>query len=155
MYRYHRHEVIALRQKSKRYHVGLCGAEYAQEVLPRLVQQAKDIMDDGSGKSWVFMHDADRKHKAGEVYLDQEGVRYMHDWGAKLTEMNPIENVWAMIAYQKDKRLDECRNVKGLLNVLHEEWVKLNNTNKARKAHASVKDRLVALSKAAGGRTKY
>jgi hypothetical protein len=61
-------------KRNKRFHVGLCGAEYAQEVLPRLVQQAKDIMDDGSGRRWVFMHDADRKHKAGEVYLDQEHV---------------------------------------------------------------------------------
>jgi hypothetical protein len=142
-------------KRNKRFHVGLCGAEYAQEVLPRLVQQAKDIMDDGSGRRWVFMHDADRKHKAGEVYLDQEHVGYMHDWGAKLTEVNPIENVWAMIAYEKNRRLEECRTVNGLLKVLDEEWVKLNITKTAQKTHASVKDRLIAVINAAGGRTKY
>jgi hypothetical protein len=60
-----------------------------------------------------------------------------------------------MIAYEKNRRLEECRTVNGLLKVLDEEWVKLNITKTAQKTHASVKDRLIAVINAAGGRTKY
>ena len=112
-------------------------------------------MDDGSGRAWVFMHDADKKHTTGEAYIAQEGVRYMPDWGAKLTELNPIENVWGMMAYQKNMRLGECRTIKGLMKVLHEEWGKLNTTSKAQRTHASVPKRLAAMINAKGGRIEY
>jgi hypothetical protein len=142
-------------KRNKRMHIGFCGAEYAQHVLPKLVQQARAIMEDGSARPWVFMHDADKKHKAGEVYLVEEHVRFMHDWGAKLTEVNPIENVWAMVEHGKNKRLPECRNVDGLLKVVGEECVKLNTTGVAQRTHASVRKRLLAVIDAKGGRTKY
>ena len=132
-------------KRNKRMHIGFCGAEYAQHVLPKLVQQARAIMEDGSARPWVFMHDADKKHKAGEVYLVEEHVRFMHDWGAKLTEVNPIENVWAMVEHGKNKRLPECRNVDGLLKVVGEECVKLNTTGVAQRTHASVRKRLLAV----------
>jgi hypothetical protein len=141
--------------KNKRMHIGVCGAEYAHHMLPKLLQQAMAMLEDGSARPWVFMYDADTKHKAGEVYRVDEHVRFMHDWGAQLTGVNPIENVCATVENGKHKRLPECRSVDGLLQVVGEECAKLNTTGVAQKTHASVRKRLLALIDATGGRTTY
>ena len=142
-------------KKNKRMHIGVCGAEYAHHVLPRLLQQAMAMLEDGSARPWVFMYDADTKHKADEVYRVEEHMRFMHDWGAKLTGVNPMENVWATVENGKNKRLPECCSVDGLLQVVEEECTKLNTRGVAQKTHESMRKRLLALIDATGGRIKY
>jgi hypothetical protein len=144
-----------INKRTHKPHVGMCSDEYVNDVLPQLIEQTRAAMNDGTGRPFLFMHDADNKHKRGETYLQQAGVQFITDWGAKLTELNPIENVWSMLRAAYIKRLDECKTPDTLMSVLQEEWAHIDDEGHASNAHASVPKRLREVIRKGGGRIDY
>ena len=91
-------------QKKKQRHTGVCGKEYALDVLPNLISMGKKLMDDGSGQPWLFMHDGASIHRVGEAVLKSEGIHFITDWGGKMADCNPIENMWGILKSEQRKR---------------------------------------------------
>ncbi len=100
--------------------------------------------------------DNDPKHRSSLVtdFLDEEQISYWpkSEWPAQSPDMNPMENVWAMLLDGINRK--PVTSVATLKKRLKDEWKKLPQT-KIASAINSMPTRLEAVKKAKGGSTKY
>ena len=71
----------------------------------------------------MFQHDNTRPHTARvyTAFLVDAGIVVM-DWPAKSLDINPFENVWALLGDTVKKRDNPSRNLEELTVALQEEW---------------------------------
>jgi len=100
--------------------------------------------------------DSDPKHTASVVYshLDSLDVSFIHkeDWPGNSPDLNPMENVWAMLSDAMKK--NPPSTITQLKRRLQQEWKNLDQ-NKIANAINSMPARLQAVKAARGGHTDY
>ena len=71
----------------------------------------------------MFQHGNTRPHTARvcTAFLADAGIVVM-DWPAKSPDINPVENVWALLSDKVKKRDNPPRNLEELTVALQEEW---------------------------------
>jgi transposase len=107
--------------------IGLClfretmtAAKYINILKVNLLPAARRQFHD----DWRLQRDNDPKHTARitKVFMD-ENVPSVMDWPSNSPDLNPIENVWAVIKKHVEKR--KPQNIKDLERKFMEEWAKL------------------------------
>ena len=70
-----------------------------------------------------MVDDNARQHRAGVVddFLSTESIERM-DWPAKSPDLNPIENVWALIKRKVAERANLRTHLRELRRIVVEEW---------------------------------
>lgn len=120
-----------------------------EELLPTLESWTEE------DKNLIFMHDGAPCHKAKVVqtFLNQNNVEVL-DWPGNSPDMNPIENVWAVIKSELSRM--RPTNKKQVVEYLKDIW---NNNLKIPEViqHCiqSMPRRIKAVLDAKGGPTKY
>ena len=96
----------------------LNGVRYRDEILQ---QQVEPFMQ--NHPEVEMFHDNTRPHTARvcTAFLADAGVVVM-DWPAKSPDINPVENVWALLSDKVKKRDNPPRNLEELTVALKEEW---------------------------------
>ena len=98
----------------------LNGVQYRDEIL----QQVEPFMQNHP-KVEMFQLDNTRPHTARSrvctAFLPDAGIVVM-DWPAKSSDINPVENVWALLGDKVKKRDNPPRNLEELIVALQEEW---------------------------------
>ena len=96
-------------------------AKYKLHCLQRVVVPTVENLRQ-QGRAPVFMQDGARPHTAHAnlAYLGSKGVLIIENWPARSPELNPIENLWALIQRKVSDRgpTDE----EELRAMVQEEW---------------------------------
>ena len=86
-----------------------------------MVSTAKKLFPYGN---FIFQHDNDPKHKAKSVqkYLENKSINVL-DWPSQSTDLNPIENLWALL----DKKISDRNpsNEDELFEIIQKGWQEL------------------------------
>ena len=127
--------------------------QYKKVLQRRLIPQLKEWFP--RRQKYIFMHDSAPCHKAKSItkYLLNKKIPVL-DWPGNSPDMNPIENIWAIL--KKEMAKDMITTKSELIEKLKEVWH--NNPRIAENIKTSISSmprRLGALIKAKGGTTKY
>ena len=97
----------------------LNGVRYRDKILQ---QQVEPFMQNHPEVE-MFQHANTRPHTARvcTVFLADAGIDVM-DWPAKSPDINPVENVWALLSDKAKKRDNPPRNLEELTVALQKEW---------------------------------
>jgi len=127
--------------------------DYVKVLEEEVVPEANRLYT-GKRGGWCYLHDGDGSHSAKftQNWLKNHSVNVIGDHPARSPDLNPIENVWAMLDDVVAQH--ECTTLKGLEQAVAEEWTRLP-MEKIRKVVTSMPDRLGAVIDAKGGNTKY
>lgn len=123
---------------------------YRQILISHMVPSARKLF---ANNSWVFQQDNDPKHTAKTVkqYLTNKKINVL-PWPAQSPDLNPIENLWAIIEYRLQNRV--CSSEEELFALLKSEWEKLD-TSLLRTLAESMPHRIAAVIANRGFATKY
>jgi DNA-binding transcriptional regulator YhcF (GntR family) len=87
-------------EKTQKPHAGVCGLEYKERILPELYDDACKLFRHMPASSWLYMHDNATIHASGIPFLEAKGQQYITDWGAKMAEVNIVENGWGWMDHK-------------------------------------------------------
>lgn len=90
-----------------------------------LLPSAETLFGPGN-RDWILQEDNDPKHKSRKAakWKRENGINRM-DWPAQSPDLNPIENVWAVMKLNVRKR--KPATVKALVRAIHREWKELSD----------------------------
>lgn len=108
----------------------------------------------GIHSKFKFYQDNDPKHKEHRVRMwILFNCGQVLDTPAQSPDLNPIENIWALLKKNVAKR--HPKNRTELKTIIQEEWTKIPNDYDMKNLIFSMKRRLQAVIDANGGHTKY
>lgn len=141
-------EVVSFKGPNILYSVStnFSGKQFAQLTKDKLLNIAKDktiLMDNAS------------IHSKGVMYLKNQGVRVV-DFPPKSNDLNLIENVWAMLQRNLNRKLRfvTISSKNQLLKLIEESWKEIPMSF-IEKCFLSMPDRLKKVIQAKGRQTKY
>ena len=98
---------------------------YYQDILDEvLVEEANTLYPDG----WFLVQDNARPHVSASTksFFQDRSINAM-DWPALSPDLNPIENVWALMKHEVEKRLPTT--LQELKLVILDVWQNIDTTN--------------------------
>ena len=95
-------------------------AEFYVTILEEQLPEVREML----GNNWRFQQDNDPKHtsRLAKNFL-QENVPVVMDWPSNSPDLNPIENLWALVKRNVEKR--KPKNLDDLGEFMVEEWEKI------------------------------
>jgi transposase len=145
---------ISLRGKTEvAFYEGSLNAHAYQDILENtLLPAAQDLFEDEKG-GWELQQDKATCHtaKSTQEWLESHGVDVVEEWPTKGDDINPIENLWAIL----DDKLatKKFRTKKGMTKAIRQIWDEVD-LPLLRNLIQSVPDRLRRIRKAEGGSIK-
>lgn len=132
------------------FNENLDGPKMKQILKDNLIPSAEALFPPGQ---WYFLHDNDKKFhsKVVQKWLHEVGVTCL-DFPPYSPDLNPIENLWAVLQREVEKR--PCSTVEELQDAVAEVWENASQSLMERLA-ASMPRRMAAVVTAAGSHTKY
>lgn len=127
----------------------------SQQYLHVLRTGMKPQLDEWYREGGIFMQDNAPCHTARVVkqYLDEAGIQIL-DWPGNSPDLNPIENLWAMLKERMKKH--SLTTKQQLISKLQHYWVHDEGIqNSLRNLIESMPRRLEAVIAVKGGNTKY
>ncbi len=107
----------------------------------------------GTNKKWMLQEDNDPKHQSriAKKWRRENGVVRM-DWASQSPDMNPIENVWAVLKANVSSH--KPKNKRSLIYWIKREWGRLPN-DYAQHLIESMNQRIEAVIARKGDNTRY
>jgi transposase len=145
---------ISLRGKTElAFYQDTLNAHAYQDILENtLLLAAQELFDDEKG-GWELQQDKATCHtaKSTKHWLEQHGVEVVEGWPTKGDDINPIENLWAIL----DDRLEskKFKTEKGMKKAIRQLWDEVDLSLLHNLIH-SIPDRLRRIRKAEGGSIK-
>jgi hypothetical protein len=133
----------------------VCGAEYLNDVLPVLYEDARAIFDRQGISRWVFQQDLATVHSGGIAWLQGNNQRVVDDWPSKGMDMNLIEHVWAMMGKALRKEYDPNRTFDEFKDLVKITWENVCSRAYLRKLTDHPTTRLAEVVKMGGRVTKH
>jgi hypothetical protein len=129
----------------KRKAVDFVELVYKGELLGFLVEINEGIlMEDGA-----TVHTS----KVSKDWRDLMGIKELN-WPACSPDLNPMEQVWAILKCAVQSRRVRSTTIKDLVDILNEEWVAVKGEF-LDNLYCSMPDRIQAVIRAKGGHTRY
>ena len=109
----------------------------------------------GSTSNSVFQQDNCGPHRAKSIaaYLVANNVNVVK-WPAQSSDLNPIENAWALLKRKVRERPTYAHNADHLFQILQEEWLAIPTEYFASLVR-SIPSRVDIVKQNKGGATKY
>jgi len=101
---------------------GIMDANFYVDILQRHKQEINRLL----GSNWRFQHDNDPKHtsRVCQTFLNENFPEVL-DWPSNSPDLNPIENLWAIVKRSVEMRMPQ--NLSELEQYMIEEWDKIPN----------------------------
>ncbi|KAI3630732.1 hypothetical protein MIR68_012167 [Amoeboaphelidium protococcarum] len=130
-------------------------ADYYLQILEEFVIPEINAAKEVHGVDLTFMQDNAPCHKAMRVmdYLKQQGVQTL-DWPAQSPDLNPIENLWAILKRKREKKYGVPMTRDELIDQVFAVWDEIDE-ELCKNLATSVYNRLTECIKAYGIQTKY
>jgi transposase len=135
------------------FYEGTLDAESYQKILRKtLLPAAKEWFEDEK-KSWELQQDKATSHTAISTkrWLDAHGVEVVDDWPTKGDDINPMENIWAILDERLENEKYDSRET--MQTAIRKLWDKIDSTVLDNLVD-SIPDRLRRIRKARGGSIK-
>ena len=141
---------------SKKAGRGVSSTEYSYDVLPRLLAEGKRLF---GGGSWTFQQDGDGAHRSKATLTtlkqlaSEMGVNVMLDWPSMSPDLNPIENLWALL----DAKVMHAQptTLEGLRACMQQTWEELRGGTIPRRLVESMPRRMDQVLKGNGAMIRY
>jgi len=132
---------------------GTFNAQEYQHCLQTTLMPAVREWFSGDDASWVLQQDKATAHTAQSTtaFLEQEGIPQLEGWPTKGDDINPMENLWAIL----DERLEgkKFHTKKSMIVAVREIWKTIDN-QLIHNLIDSIPGRLLRILNAKGGSVK-
>ena len=135
------------------FYEGTLDAPAYQNILQKKLLPAAQEWHEDEKEGWELQQDKASCHtaKSTEGWLEQHGVAVVEGWPTKGADINPMENLWAIL----DERLEDkkFKTEKGMKKKIRQLWDELDSSL-LHNLIDSIPDRLRRIRKVKGGSIK-
>ena len=126
-------------------------AVYCELLECTIIERAEELC----GEGFIFQQDNASVHRSQftKSFLDSKNINLMN-WPARSPDLNPIENLWGILARRVYSNGRQFNNVAELKDAMRSEWWKIDQ-NLLKNLIDSMPNRIYEVIKTNGGQTKY